>query len=43
MWGSTFSAENYIYIDKDKSRKLFQQGWEDTEKNIDFINAKIKN
>ena len=43
MWGRTFSAENYIYIDKDKSRKLFQQGWEDTEKNIDFIHSKIKN
>ena len=42
MWGRNFSPENYLYIDKDKSRKLFQQGWEDTEKNIDVINAKIK-
>ena len=36
MWGRNFSPENYLYIDKDKSRKLFQQGWEDTEKNIDI-------
>jgi len=30
-----------LYIDKDKSRELFKQGWEDTHDNKDKLISKI--
>lgn len=41
MWNRNFSPESYLYIDKDKSRELFELGWEDTEKNKEEIISKI--
>jgi len=43
MWNRKFSPDSYLYIDKNKSRELFELGWMDTEKNKDIIQAKIKN
>ena len=39
MWGRQFS----MYLDKERSRKLFKDGWEDTEKNRDAVLLHIKN
>jgi hypothetical protein len=33
MWGRKFELSNYLYLDKKKSRELFEYGWEDTDKN----------
>lgn len=33
MWGRKFDLSNYLYLDKQKSRELFEYGWEDTDKN----------
>lgn len=41
MWGRKFELNNYLYIDKDKSRELFELGWKDTEKNKKEIISKI--
>jgi hypothetical protein len=41
MWGRKFEPNNYLYIDKDKSRELFELGWNDTEKNKEKIISKI--
>lgn len=32
MWDRKFTPDNYLYLDKDKSRELFEYGWMDTEK-----------
>lgn len=37
MWGRKFNLSNFVYIDRETSRELFKQGWEDTERNKDFI------
>jgi hypothetical protein len=37
MWGRQFSKNSLMYLDKDRSRKLFKYGWEDTEKNKDSV------
>ena len=37
MWGRKFNIRNLIYADKNTSRELFMQGWNDTEKNKDYI------
>jgi len=41
MWDRKFKSDNCLYIDKDKSRELFKQGWEDTHMNKDKIISKI--
>lgn len=41
MWDRKFKPDSYLYIDKDKSRELFKQGWEDTHDNKDKIISKI--
>jgi len=41
MWGRKFTPDNYLYLDKDKSRELFEYGWMDTEKNKDALISKI--
>jgi hypothetical protein len=41
IWGRKFEPNNYLYIDKDKSRELFELGWKDTEKNKEEIISKI--
>lgn len=41
MWDRKFEPNNYLYIDKEKSRELFEYGWKDTEKNKDKIISKI--
>tara|TARA_B110000483_G_scaffold117882_1_gene142539 strand:+ start:35 stop:760 length:726 start_codon:yes stop_codon:yes gene_type:complete len=41
MWGRKFTPDSYLYIDKDKSRELFKQGWDDTHMNKDKIISKI--
>lgn len=41
MWGRKFEPNNYLYIDKDKSRELFELGWKDTENNKEEIISKI--
>jgi hypothetical protein len=41
MWGRKFNSNNYLYIDKEKSRELFELGWKDTEKNKKEIISKI--
>jgi hypothetical protein len=33
MWGRKFDNTNFLYIDKKKSRELFEYGWEDADKN----------
>ena len=33
MWGRKFPLCNFVYTDIETSRRLFKQGWEDTEKN----------
>jgi hypothetical protein len=37
MWGRKFKLYNLIYTDKNSSRELFMQGWNDTEKNKDYL------
>ena len=37
IWGRKFPLSNYVYTDIETSRKLFKQGWEDTEKNKDKL------
>jgi hypothetical protein len=37
MWGRQFSKNSLMYLDKERSRKLFKDGWEDTEKNKDSV------
>jgi hypothetical protein len=37
IWGRKFKLNNLIYSDKNVSKELFTQGWNDTEKNKDFI------
>jgi hypothetical protein len=41
MWDRKFTPDNYLYLDKDKSRELFEYGWMDTEKNKDLLISKI--
>lgn len=41
MWDRKFTPDNYLYLDKDKSRELFEYGWMDTEKNKDSLISKI--
>jgi len=41
IWGRNFAPENYIYMNKEKSRELFEYGWVDTENNKDKIISKI--
>jgi hypothetical protein len=41
MWDRKFTPDNYLYLDKDKSRELFEYGWVDTEKNKDSLISKI--
>ena len=41
MWDRKFKSDSYLYIDKDKSRELFKQGWEDTHDNKDKLISKI--
>lgn len=41
MWDRKFTPDNYLYLDKDKSRELFEYGWMDTEKNKDTLISKI--
>tara|TARA_B100000795_G_C22806649_1_gene445392 strand:- start:14169 stop:14891 length:723 start_codon:yes stop_codon:yes gene_type:complete len=41
MWNRKFTSENYLYVDKDNSRKLFEYGWMDTEKNKEELISKI--
>jgi len=43
MWGRQFTRKELLYLDKDKSRELFINGWEDTEKHKDKIMNIIKN
>ena len=43
MWGRQFTRKELLYLDKDKSRELFNNGWEDTEKHKDKIMNIIKN
>ena len=43
MWGRQFSKNSLMYLDKERSRKLFKDGWEDTEKNSDAVLLHIKN
>ena len=43
MWGRQFTRKELLYLDKDKSRELFNYGWEDTEKYKDKIMNIIKN
>jgi hypothetical protein len=31
-----------MYLDKEKSKKLFMEGWEDTEKNRDTVLLQLK-
>ena len=33
MWGRKFEMSNYLYLDKEKSRELFEYGWQDTHNN----------
>ena len=37
MWGRQFTRKELLYLDKDKSRELFTNGWEDTKNNKDKI------
>lgn len=43
MWGRQFSKNSLMYLDKERSRKLFKDGWEDTEKNKDAVLLHINN
>ena len=42
MWGRKFSKNALMYLDKEKSKKLFMEGWEDTEKNRDTVLLQLK-
>jgi hypothetical protein len=42
MWGRQFTCKELLYLDKDRSRELFNNGWEDTEKYKDKIMNIIK-
>ena len=42
MWGRQFTRKELLYLDKDRSRELFNNGWEDTEKYKDKIMNIIK-
>jgi len=33
MWGRNFTSSNYLFLDKNKSKELFEYGWNDTYKN----------
>ena len=37
-WGRKFNYFNYLTLTKESSKKLFQLGWSDTEKNKDKLN-----
>lgn len=37
MWGRKFDFKDHYYLDKKSSKRLFEYGWQDTEKNIDKI------
>jgi len=37
MWGRQFTRKEFLYLDKDKSRELFKNGWEDTKNNKEKI------
>ena len=43
MWGRQFSKNSLMYLDKERSRKLFKDGWEDTEKNRGTVLSHIEN
>jgi hypothetical protein len=42
MWVRKFSKNALMYLDKEKSKKLFMEGWEDTEKNRDTVLLQLK-
>jgi len=33
MWGRNFTSSNFLFLDKDKSKELFEYGWNDTYEN----------
>jgi len=37
MWGRKFDLQDHYFLDKKSSKKLFEYGWKDTEKNVDKI------
>jgi len=37
LWGQRFKLNNIIYSDKNVSRQLFEQGWNDTAKHKDIL------
>lgn len=42
MWGRKFSKNTLMYLDKELSKKLFMEGWDDTEKNRDTVLLQLK-
>jgi len=45
MWGRNFTSSNFLFIDKNRSKELFEYGWEDTYKNrklmLKYINKSL--
>ena len=43
MWGRKFSKNSLMYLDKERSKKLFTDGWNDTDKNKDKLLLRLNN
>jgi len=42
MWGRKYSQKALMFLDKENSKKLFSEGWEDSENNREILLSKIK-
>jgi hypothetical protein len=43
MWGRKYSQKALMFLDKENSKKLFNEGWEDSDKNREILLSKVKN
>jgi hypothetical protein len=43
MWGRKYSQKTLMFLDKENSKKLFNEGWEDSDKNREILLSKVKN
>ena len=43
MWGRKYSHKPLMFLDKENSKKLFKEVWEDSEKNKELLLSKVKN
>jgi hypothetical protein len=43
IWGRMYSQKALMFLDKENSKKLFNEGWEDSDKNREILLSKVKN